>query len=291
MSIEKCSSAILKHEAKPYTMIFNEVIQKTRNPFATFIWIYLQSLPEDWVVNYSHLKKHFKIGDDKLKQSIRWLEKSGLLLRVRPRLPNGLFGPMEIQVKNGLKFTQDESSTSRGVIHPMDQPPGGEHPPLTNTTDIKKEKEKISATSVDNFSKETDQIKDKRKYFNKALSNHMTMNDFNSSYTEELYQYALDALNNGVAKSWPHAVSYAMGIAHKFNPNHVPAGNKPPQEPKVDAKEKVLSAIRGRVCELVRPSNHHNAILVAQELLRSGYVGEMDDLILHANRMVESGYQ
>ena len=148
MSIEKCSSAILKHEAKPYTMIFNEVIQKTRNPFATFIWIYLQSLPEDWVVNYSHLKKHFKIGDDKLKQSIRWLEKSGLLLRVRPRLPNGLFGPMEIQVKNGLKFTQDESSTSRGVIHQMDQPPGGEHPPLTNTIDIKKEKD-IKASAVD----------------------------------------------------------------------------------------------------------------------------------------------
>jgi hypothetical protein len=152
MNIQKLDHATLLHEPKPYTMIYNEVIQQISDPFAGFIWIYLQSLPPNWIVNKTHLMNHFDIGEDKYDKHIRYLKDHNLVEFVRERDDKGVFKRGRLHVLNGSRFSMEstggktpvmESSTG-GVFHGVDNPGCGFYPPLINTitnTNTTKKKE------------------------------------------------------------------------------------------------------------------------------------------------------
>ena len=77
-------SKLKKHESsKPFTMILWEVTQSIKNPDSLAIWAYLQSLPEDWDVSETQLRKHFGIGRDRYLAAMRCLKDLRLYKYVR----------------------------------------------------------------------------------------------------------------------------------------------------------------------------------------------------------------
>ena len=139
MSIEKLDFETIEHENIPYILIHRQVIQEISDPFAGFIWVYLHSLPSDWKISKAQLKKHFAIGDDKLKKHLAHLNKVNLIEYVRQRNEKGELVKISIRVLDGTKFNNQASGVkttpvvpSTGVkTHPLDNPPGGFYPPLT----------------------------------------------------------------------------------------------------------------------------------------------------------------
>lgn len=165
VNIEKFDYETCEHEKVPYVMLCTSVIQNITDPFAGFIWAYLQSLPSNWNVNKTHIMNHFSIGEDKYDKHIRFLKASNLVQFRRERDERGVFKKGVLRVLNGSKFIQIPtggktppmgkmlSTSTGGVFQAVDNPGGGKHPPLTNNisnTNLK-EKELIAITenSVD----------------------------------------------------------------------------------------------------------------------------------------------
>lgn len=85
-------SKLKKHEStKPFTMILWEVTQSIRNPDSLAIWTYLQSLPEDWDVSETQLRKHFYIGRDRYLAAMKCLKELKLYKYVRLKSDNNNF--------------------------------------------------------------------------------------------------------------------------------------------------------------------------------------------------------
>jgi len=85
-----------KHSSvsKSVTIIQNKIIQDSNvSPLARFIICYLISLPDDWIVNYTHLAIQLRCGRDKVRILMNELIKLGYIRRTRNRLANGkMFG-------------------------------------------------------------------------------------------------------------------------------------------------------------------------------------------------------
>lgn len=62
----------------PYTMLSREVTQQITNPSSLAIWTYLQSLPPDWDISESHIRKHFGMGRTRYMDAMRALRENGL---------------------------------------------------------------------------------------------------------------------------------------------------------------------------------------------------------------------
>ncbi|MDA3821625.1 MAG: hypothetical protein PF450_03285 [Bacteroidales bacterium] len=70
---------LMKHQGSiPYTMHSREVIQAITNPDSLSIWSYLQSLPEDWSVNETHIRDHFGIGRTRYLSAMKYLRDMNL---------------------------------------------------------------------------------------------------------------------------------------------------------------------------------------------------------------------
>ena len=143
MSIDKLDFETIRHEHKPFVVVYTEVIQKITDAFAGFIWVYLQSLPADWRVNKAHLMHHFNIGEDKYDKHIKYLKDANLVEFIRERDEKGVFKRGVLHVLNGSAFqcpstggkTPVVESSTGGIIHGVENPGGGFYPPLTNTID------------------------------------------------------------------------------------------------------------------------------------------------------------
>ncbi len=130
-NIQKLDFYTVEHEEIPYTLVHTKVIQSITNHFAGFIWVYLQSLPSNWKVNKSQLKKHFNIGEDKLKEHMSYLNKHKLIEYVRKRDEKGRLAELSIRVLNGTSFIIEQSTT--GVnYHPVVHHTSGFSPQYIN---------------------------------------------------------------------------------------------------------------------------------------------------------------
>lgn len=150
MSIEKFNPKVT-HEAIPYLQVNQSVVQQIDNLEAGFVWIYLLSKPENWEVIKSHLKNHFKIGDDKIKSIFAYLHKCKLIEYIRERDEKGIFRKTEIRVLNGSQFVNYQQHTEQqptGVkIQRVASHTCGK-PATTNKRDLQiKEKTKIREAS------------------------------------------------------------------------------------------------------------------------------------------------
>lgn len=117
MSIEKVNFEKVVKEAIPYTLVYTKVIQQISDHLALALWVYLLSLPPEWRINKIQLKKHFNIGDARLKNTLAFLHKSKLIDYVRNRDAQGQLLDCAIHVLCGDKFVniqQDEECASTG---------------------------------------------------------------------------------------------------------------------------------------------------------------------------------
>ena len=103
-NIEKYDFNKAKRTKKPYAMILSDVVQKTNNIPATFIWIYLETLPEDWDINKNQIINHFGISEKTYRRHMAWLKASGLIEYRQERHEDGTFGDHDLIVLDGLNF-------------------------------------------------------------------------------------------------------------------------------------------------------------------------------------------
>lgn len=104
MSVEKLDSAKVKQEKIPFTIHLNYVLQNVRNPLALAIWVYLTSLPDDWIVHRNQLMSHFDIGRDKLTAALKFLNQNYLIEYVISKNEKGQIENWQITVKTGHEF-------------------------------------------------------------------------------------------------------------------------------------------------------------------------------------------
>lgn len=107
MLVEKIDFSYVSQEKKPFTTHLNSVLQNLKNPSALGIWAYLSSLPEGWIVNKEHLRRHFGLGRDKLDAILKYLIDNKLLEVGQKRLDDGKMGKGYIIVKCGYDFKDD----------------------------------------------------------------------------------------------------------------------------------------------------------------------------------------
>lgn len=158
MSIEKFNPTI-SGEIIPYTQINTKVIQNIENLEAGFVWVYLLTLPKDWKVMKSHLKKKFGIGEDKMKQIFAYLRKCNLIEYVRMRNKDGTLNTTEVRILNGNKFKNLQSKKSCATTgvknHPQVNHTCGKHHTTKNIDNKENKKKEIkhSCASMDAHSK------------------------------------------------------------------------------------------------------------------------------------------
>lgn len=162
MSIEKVDFQKVVKEQIPYTLVYTKVIQHIHDPLALAMWVYLLSLPSEWNINKTQLKKHFKIGDDRLKRTLAFLSKTNLIEYVRMRNAQGVLGICAINVLCGNKFVniqEDIECATTGVkATPVENHTCGNPSPYKRNKNIKENKEKkgnISCASDDARANET----------------------------------------------------------------------------------------------------------------------------------------
>lgn len=148
MSVEKFNSkTTVSHELIPYTQINRKVIQKIDNMQAGFVWVYLLSMPPDWVVIKTQIKKHFKMGNDKLKKIFAYLTAHGLIRTEPVKDPNtNRIMHWNITVLNGSEFIEKPDKPGRKAtgskIHPLEIPPAGKQDTTYKIKSYKDEKKK-----------------------------------------------------------------------------------------------------------------------------------------------------
>lgn len=141
MSIEKFIPGF-SGDTVPYVQANTFVIQNITNAEALAVWIYLLTLPKDWLVMKAHVKKHFKIGDDKIKRIFAYLNKHGLIEYIKERDAKGRMGKiLEIRILNGSRFISEQMTTGVKSTPPVNQTSG--KPPTTKNINKQiKQKEK-----------------------------------------------------------------------------------------------------------------------------------------------------
>ena len=133
MSIEKLDSIKIKQAQIPYTQIFTKVLQNIKNTDALAIWVYLSSLPPDWVINKEQIKNHFNIGDKTIKNVFSYLNRCRLITYTRERSANGKMGIVIISLSCGEEFKINEpfiyvdksAKTTGSKNHPVVDHPSG----------------------------------------------------------------------------------------------------------------------------------------------------------------------
>ena len=105
-NIHKADFSKVIQEKIPYTIHMNQVIQNVKDCFSLGLWCYLSTLPPDWGVNKEHLKSHFKVGRDKINQSLKYLFDLKLISYDQKRIESGKFSVNSIIVSSGMSFIE-----------------------------------------------------------------------------------------------------------------------------------------------------------------------------------------
>jgi len=167
MSVEKQDFNSLIKEEIPFTIIPNFVLQTISNPLALSVYCYLISLPNDWTVNKSQLRKHFAVGRDKLDAAMKFLNENYLIAYFQDRKRSGAFGNSCIIVKNGneyrdkvingtgaLKISSAVKCNQKHATAPLktratDYPGNGKTAPTNNIINKKEKTKTNTSSSVD----------------------------------------------------------------------------------------------------------------------------------------------
>lgn len=106
-TIEKLHDLLsIQKEPTPFSQNYNFVLQNLIDQDALSIWVYLQSLPNDWKVNLKHLHNHFpRMGVNKIKKALSILKACGLYLPTAVK-ENGMIVNWVIIIKCGIGCEQ-----------------------------------------------------------------------------------------------------------------------------------------------------------------------------------------
>ncbi len=108
MSIEKLDSMKIKKANIPFTMISTKVLQSIKDAHSLALYVYLCSLPSDWIIQKEQIKKHFGLGDKRLKQIFSYFIRSKLLCYTQERNDDGTTKEVMIHLLCGENFDQNE---------------------------------------------------------------------------------------------------------------------------------------------------------------------------------------
>lgn len=187
MSVEKIDFSYIRQEKKSFTTNLNTVIQNLKNPLALGLWIYLSSLPEGWVVNKEHLRKHFDLGRDKLDSALLYLAQNMLIETGQDRLVDGKMGNGFINVRCGYDFISDCNWPE--TTYPQ-KPPLTEKP-LTDLPYTAKPGHGKSAPikEIKSFNKINKEQREDLSHFEPNQSNVILCQDFKLSMKDELESF------------------------------------------------------------------------------------------------------
>lgn len=119
--------AIIKHDThlRCYTVMNNACLQDpTMSLKAKGLYAYLMSLPEDWVLHQTELKRHFKDGRDSIRTAIYELIEKGYVTKVDTRNELGQI----------VDCTYTVYETPNGVAEkPIAENPTSVNPPIQST--------------------------------------------------------------------------------------------------------------------------------------------------------------
>lgn len=119
--------AIIKHDThlRCYTVMNNACLQDpTMSLKAKGLYAYLMSLPEDWVLHQTELKRHFKDGRDSIRTAIYELIEKGYVTKVDTRNELGQI----------VDCTYTVYETPNGVAEkPITENPTSVNPPIQST--------------------------------------------------------------------------------------------------------------------------------------------------------------
>lgn len=134
--IEKLTAQDAQEKGIPYTVIPSKIIRHIKDPIAGFVWMYLLSLPPNWIVNKSHIKNKFSLGNNKLKTVFSYLHRCLLIDYHRERFDNGKLGDVSIVVYWGEAFNPDEPYvlTRGSKSEPVVKTTGSKNHPVANQT-------------------------------------------------------------------------------------------------------------------------------------------------------------
>lgn len=141
MSVQKCKPSFDEGAATikraPFTQLYNKVIQNCTNMEAIAIWAYLQSQCDDWQLNPTQLKKHFKIGKNKIYAILTFMISAKLLERHVQVSANGRRICTTYTVLDGMDYLEPERVAQENA--PLPHYPEVDIPEVENR-DIKKER-------------------------------------------------------------------------------------------------------------------------------------------------------
>lgn len=87
-----------------FTSVSNKVIQNLNNYEALGLYVYLLSLPEDWVFYKKQLAEHANIGREKINKLLKLLADHNLIEYAQQRSDGGRFAQIDLHVKDGTEF-------------------------------------------------------------------------------------------------------------------------------------------------------------------------------------------
>lgn len=90
----------------PFAQLCNKVLQTCTNMEAIAVWAFLQSQCDDWELNPTHLRKHFKIGKDKIYKILTYMIGAKLLVRHVQLSAKGTHISTTYTVLDGMDFVE-----------------------------------------------------------------------------------------------------------------------------------------------------------------------------------------
>lgn len=155
MSVDKY---IITKDDTQFSIIPNNVAQGLPDAEVLGLWIYLQSLPPNWVFHKSHLRNHFQWGRDKLDKKLTILKQHNLVEPIGIRDETGKFTQWTLHVKDGRDFT---------TTHNTENPCSGELSTGLYKNSTHNTEKPAAAKPVTGFSTPIKETKTKAKDFRK----------------------------------------------------------------------------------------------------------------------------
>lgn len=120
--------AIIKHNyTRCYTVIDNTCLQDpTMSLKAKGLYAYLMSLPEDWVLHQTELKRHFKDGKDSIRTAMNELIEKGYVTKTDTRNELG-------QIVDCTYLVYDTPKGEPNTEEPIAENPTSVNPPIQST--------------------------------------------------------------------------------------------------------------------------------------------------------------
>jgi hypothetical protein len=131
MSIQRNTTAILQHDASPFTTMFNDVLQGIKHTGALGVYCYLASKPAGWVIRKEELQAHFNCGRDHIQTCINFLKRLGVLVVTPRKSENGKYNgcdwtllrhiPSDCTIVSEERETRTADNTASGNPPPINK--------------------------------------------------------------------------------------------------------------------------------------------------------------------------